>query len=319
MKTALPDSGLTVAAREPREKEDEMDLEKIKKRFGELQTGSYFTPKPGQNRVRFLPPKEPTDVYYREVYVHWNVGPAKQMVLCLAKSRGQRCFICEQIAALRAVNDPARAPHSQALAEDMQANYRAYYNIIDLGGDVSKPLVFSSGSTIFKGVMAFVVDPDWGDVTNPQTGFDMVIERQGTDINTDYTVRAVREPSALKDMSILEKMRTLDEIIADFTFDYEQQKGIFEGTAGNTRTRAGATASAAPLSAPTKSVPPPTAGVSQALGSPVASTASNDEMNVDCFGRLFKDGDEICDACGKKAECKEVMFPKPQRNARVSK
>jgi hypothetical protein len=98
--------------------------ERIKSQTG----GDFWTPKAGRNLIRILPPWKAGSLFWRESAVHWNVGPDSKMLTCIKKELGKPCYICEVCERLQNSQDP----RDQAVASDMRANTRVFYNIIDL-------------------------------------------------------------------------------------------------------------------------------------------------------------------------------------------
>ena len=95
--------------------------------------GEFWTPKVGDNLIRFMPPwKEGVGVFFVETFHHWKLleeGP----ICCPRRMFGQRCYICEKVKELRASGDPVDAKK----ARDISAKKDVYYNIVDLN-DVEK-------------------------------------------------------------------------------------------------------------------------------------------------------------------------------------
>ncbi|GAF94307.1 unnamed protein product, partial [marine sediment metagenome] len=129
----------------------------------------FWSPKEGKNRVRILPPWGPdVDRFWHEWWIHWGVGPRNMPVVCLAKYNRTPCHICEVIKALQT----SQVDEDAKQADDMKANLSVLYNILPL--DVAEPSVqvMRTGPQIFEGILGYVTDPDWGNIDDPQEGFD---------------------------------------------------------------------------------------------------------------------------------------------------
>jgi hypothetical protein len=180
----------------------------------------YWNPKPGKNRVRFMPPwtvQGPNaNQFWREIYVHWGVGTDEdnaQSFACPVKTPhgpGGSCPVCHYVEQLRAT----KAPEDAELANQMRAKQRFYSNIVDLDdptysdkdvqewkarqddktrecpfkeGD-TKVQVFSYGPMIYKDLLDVFCDQGI-DITDLNTGHDVVITREGSGRETKYRTR----------------------------------------------------------------------------------------------------------------------------------
>jgi hypothetical protein len=177
-----------------------MDIEKLRKKLAETQERmksgggggdfKFWSPKDGRNVVRILPPKPGTEDFYVESRVHYNVGPNKKMVTCGKVARGT-CAVCDFVDALFKSGDK----EDEKLAKRMKATSRYYFNVVDrtVGekdegyGDI---LVFGAGATIFTDILGIIVDPDFGDITDPDNGRDVIITKSGKQLDTEYKTQA---------------------------------------------------------------------------------------------------------------------------------
>jgi hypothetical protein len=118
---------------------------------------SYWSPKGGKNRVRFMPPWKhcehggsdrcqlpeckTADNFCREIFVHWGIGASDsnengQSFSCPVQTphspSGGSCPICVHVAQLRATKDAVDAE----MANELRAKQRFYSNIVDLDDPV---------------------------------------------------------------------------------------------------------------------------------------------------------------------------------------
>jgi hypothetical protein len=177
-----------------------MDIEKLRKKLADTQEKmkgnggggdfKFWSPKDGRNVVRLLPAKPGTEDFYVESRVHYNVGPNKKMVTCGKVARGS-CAVCDFVDALFKSGDK----EDEKLAKRMRATSRYYFNVVDRTvekgsegfGDI---LVFGAGATIFTDILGIIVDPDFGDITNPDNGRDVIITKSGKQLDTEYKTQA---------------------------------------------------------------------------------------------------------------------------------
>jgi len=197
-----------------------LNWEAIKKAREELSksTSRFWRPEVGQNVVRILPPREGEDLFYFEYAFHW-VPAAKRSITCLKRTFGEACFICEEVQRLRAAGKT-----EQARVMAPRVNYLV--QIIDRNNPEAGVQIWSMGKQIMAQILDLILDPEWGDITDPQKGYDIVIDRKGQDLNTTYTVRPRRTPSKV-DPHFLEQMVDLSQVLEVLT--YEQQQELLAG------------------------------------------------------------------------------------------
>jgi hypothetical protein len=147
------------------------------------------------------------------------------------------CPVCEHVASLRASSDPT----DSELAKSIRAKMRVYYNIIDLADPIwtddaieeikqrgcpedklptagePKVQVYSSGPTVMQMILDYYADNI--DIADLETGHNMVIEREGKGINTDYRVRPDLKASKapITDEEWEREMWNLDEVMPFLT------------------------------------------------------------------------------------------------------
>lgn len=154
--------------------------------------------KEGENEHRILPPTwEDVEKYGTgwevQIQVHYNIGPDRGMFLCLDKMKGEPCPICE---ARRTAADDEEAdalrPSTRALCWD-----------IDRNNEKAGPQIWDMPLTLFRDINARSIDKKTNAVIcidDPEEGYDLSFNREGTDMRTKYTaVEVSRDPSPVHD------------------------------------------------------------------------------------------------------------------------
>jgi len=210
---------------------------------------SWLNLKDGRNVIRILPPKG-DGVFAKEVFVHFGVNKNEEnkkgtMVVC-PKTHGDNkpCPVCDVVAEMRKLSKK-KDDKFDKLARELNKKTRVYYNVIDRADDLSTfekkevdgkekwfnaddeeetPIkVFGSGIGIYKALLALIVDPEYGDITDEDEGLDIIITKSGTGFNTKYEVKSVRKESPIgfdnweeesHDLNPLAKAKSYDEIEA---------------------------------------------------------------------------------------------------------
>jgi hypothetical protein len=185
----------------------------------------------GRNLVRILPPWGPhiRSPFY-ETYVHYLPNPndpaKKTATVCPRKTRASKlCASCDKASELYRSQGQA-----SKTAGDFTAGHRILANVIDLQNPALGVLVAEYAPGIYGDILTLMLgsgpddDTALGDISHPDRGYNMVIDREGTGkTDTRYKVRFSKAPSpiadrswlgALNDLSTVYPRRTPDEIAA---------------------------------------------------------------------------------------------------------
>ncbi len=203
-----------------------IDVELLKREYDEavkaVESGEFWVPKTGENRVRILPPsaREKSKIFYREVHVHYGVE-GLGMVFCL-QNWGEKCPVCEFINKLKDLN----SVEAVNLAKRITQNKRYLVNIIDLNEANTTGMYvikqWLAPKTVRLDLLKIVLDADWGDITDLATGRDVIIDRsekQGGAKYVDYTIRPKPDRRRI-DVITEEDIPAFDEILDKRMKDY---------------------------------------------------------------------------------------------------
>jgi len=188
--------------------------------------GPFFTPAEGRSLLRVLPQWEPNlGVFYYEFYSHWiqiaqrgslcaNVHFTPEIQQAAATAGRGMCYFCE----------------IQGQHKGLKARARYLLNMVDLQKPEDGVQIWNIGPQLLGDMLTFFFDPEWGDFTDPERGFDCILTRQGTGRDTDYTFMLRRNSTPLLNMTWLQKMNNLSSIL---TVDsYEEQVALMAGKMG---------------------------------------------------------------------------------------
>lgn len=156
----------------------------------------------GRTKVRILPGQDPGSVdkdFYVKSIVHYNVNPNNPKLPVISpksKNPNAYCPIMERVNQLRHSTDPA----DQAEVKRMWPKTFYYMGLVMLEGpDAGKLFVLQGRKTLWKKIMSLMNEPDYGDITHPVEGFDVVLVKSGKDLDTEYDVLPSRNPSPISD------------------------------------------------------------------------------------------------------------------------
>ena len=123
----------------------------------------------GTNAVRILPGKDDDTVFYAETKIHRvpdGNGNVKNMHC--RKMHGEPCPLCDTYYSLW--KEPYK---DEDLARQIKPRSRYYMNVVDR--DSGNVKILSIGVILFKKIIATMLDEDFGDITDLQSGHDFKI------------------------------------------------------------------------------------------------------------------------------------------------
>ena len=156
-----------------------IDLELLRQKHAELSAGpsgensdflsKFMKIKEGTNVVRILPWKDDDNLFYAETKIHRvPTGEGRDRNIHCRKMQGEACPVCDAYFALW--NEPNK---NEDLARKIKPRARYYLNVVDRATEEVK--ILSIGVILFKKIIAAMLDEDFGDITDLQTGNDFKI------------------------------------------------------------------------------------------------------------------------------------------------
>lgn len=196
-----------------------IDLKKMREKLANAKgSGKIWKPKEGtETKVRILP--TPDGDPFKEMHFHYNLG--KQSVLCPKRNFDEHCPICEFASQMWNEGDE----EEKNMAKKLFARQRYFSPIILRGEDNPSVKVWGYSSTVYEKLLKTVLNPEYGDVTDPETGTDFTItyERKGDKSFPDTDLQFSRKPSSLCGELGEEKCAELLDSLPDFDGLYERK------------------------------------------------------------------------------------------------
>jgi hypothetical protein len=161
-----------------------MDLALLKQKLGNLNapknsggktyekidyTKVFWKPQVGNYTIRIVPAKSNKQNPFKEVYFHY--GFAKGPVLAL-NNFGEADPIMEFAAKLRQSKDR----DNWALAKKLDPKMRVFVPVVVRGEEHLGVRLWEFGKEVYKSLLGFAADEDYGDFTDIQDGFDFKID-----------------------------------------------------------------------------------------------------------------------------------------------
>ena len=114
----------------------------------------------------------------KEMFFHYNVGDHKGGILCPKRNFGEHCGICEFASQLWREGVDQNDEESKKLAKSLFVRTRFFSPVIVRGREDEGAKIYGYGKTAYELLLGYILDPEYGDITDVQ---------EGTDITLTYT------------------------------------------------------------------------------------------------------------------------------------
>jgi len=151
-----------------------MDLNAIKKRLNQLQTtnnrtSSLWKPQPGKTQIRIVPYAFNKDNPFIELFFHYNLNNRSYLSPI---SFGRPDPIEEFAQKLKA----SGSKEDYQLSRKLESKMRTFAPVIVRGEEKQGVKFWGFGKTVYQELLSIIADPDYGDITDPVNGRDVVVE-----------------------------------------------------------------------------------------------------------------------------------------------
>ena len=200
-----------------------MDINALKKRLNQLQTtnnrtSNLWKPSPGTTVIRVVPYAFNKDNPFIELFFHYNLNNRSYLPPI---SFGRPDPIEEFAQKLKASGNK----EDYQLSKKLEAKMRTFAPVIVRGEESQGVKFWGFGKTVYQELLSIIADPDYGDITDPVNGRDVVVEfisaeESGASFpKTNIRVKPNQTPIS-DEPSVLEKVKTSQK---DITEIYQEQ------------------------------------------------------------------------------------------------
>jgi len=210
-----------------------MDISLALKRFQSLQSNtkksdSIFKPANGKSVIRIVPYKFNKDIPFIELYFHYNINNKTYLS---PMSFGRPDPIVEFAEKLKRTGDT----DDWKAGKKMEPKLRTFVPVIVRGKENEGVKFWGFGKTVYQDILGYIADPDYGDISDPINGRDVVLEvLSAEETNKSYPTTNIRikpstsklsdDPAVVKDL--LENQKNITELYEELS--YNELKGILE-------------------------------------------------------------------------------------------
>ena len=151
-----------------------MDINAVKKRLAQLQTSTtrstnLWKPQPGKTQIRILPYKLNTDTPFIELFFHYDLGGKSYLS---PTSFGRPDPIEEFADKLKQSGNR----EDWRLGKKLEAKLRTFAPVVVRGEESQGTKFWGFGKTVYQELLSLIADPDYGDISDPINGRDVVVE-----------------------------------------------------------------------------------------------------------------------------------------------
>lgn len=171
---------------------------------------------PGKNKFRILPahPSLGADAEFwadfGQHYIKDLEGKTKAVYVCTDRTFGRPCGVCHALeVAGRSVTDDKEM---EAVTESQCKRAEILVNVLHLNSSdkANVPQILQLTPSTFEKVLALMEEYD--DITSLTDGTDLILTREGTGLNTEYTVQPART-SGKVDPMVMDSVVNLREFV----------------------------------------------------------------------------------------------------------
>jgi hypothetical protein len=210
-----------------------MDISLALKRFNSLQNNtkksdSIWKPANGKSQIRIVPYKFNKDIPFIELYFHYNINNKTYLS---PMSFGRPDPIVEFAEKLKRTGDT----DDWKAGKKMEPKLRTFVPVIVRGKENEGVKFWGFGKTVYQDILGYIADPDYGDITDPMTGRDIVLDvTSAEESNAAYPTTAIRikptqtklsdDPAVVK--QLLENQKNITELYQELS--YAELKSVLE-------------------------------------------------------------------------------------------
>jgi len=210
-----------------------MDISLALKRFSSLQTNtkksdSIWKPTNGKSQIRLVPYKFNKDNPFIELYFHYNINNKTYLSPI---SFGRPDPIVEFAEKLKRTGDT----DDWKAGKKMEPKLRTFAPVIVRGKESEGVKFWGFGKTVYQDILGYIADPDYGDITDPHSGRDIVLEvTSAEESNAAYPTTTIRvKPATSKILPDAEAVTELLNAQKDITelyseLSYAELKSVLE-------------------------------------------------------------------------------------------
>ena len=203
-----------------------MDINAVKKRLAQLQTSSTRTtnlwkPQPGKTQIRIIPYKLNSDTPFIELFFHYDLGGKSYLS---PTSFGRPDPIEEFADKLKQSGNR----EDWRMGKKLEAKLRTFAPVVVRGEEQGGTKFWGFGKTVYQELLSIIADPDYGDISDPINGRDVVVEfKTAEETGASFPKTSIRvKPNQIpitEDKAVLtdllDNQKDIREVYNELTYD----------------------------------------------------------------------------------------------------
>lgn len=154
-----------------------IDLAKMRERLQAAQNkgggdNTFWRPSDGEQSIRIVPTADGDP--FKDYWFHYNVG-ANRGFLCPKRNYGDNCPVCDFASQLWREGTEKDDPEAKKMAKGLFARQRFFSPVLVRGEEDAGVRVWGYGKTAYESLLGLVLNPEYGDITDPESGTDLVL------------------------------------------------------------------------------------------------------------------------------------------------
>ncbi len=203
-----------------------MDINAVKKRLAQLQTSTtrstnLWKPQPGKTQIRIIPYKLNTDTPFIELFFHYDLGGKS----FLSPTSFGRPDPIEEFA------DKLKQSGNREdwrLGKKLESKLRTFTPVVVRGEESGGTKFWGFGKTVYQELLSIIADPDYGDISDPINGRDVVVEfKTAEETGASFPKTSIRvKPNQIpitEDKAVLtdllDNQKDIREVYNELTYD----------------------------------------------------------------------------------------------------
>lgn len=148
-----------------------IDMNKMRERASKLKgkKNGFWRPQDGEQVIRIVP--TPDGDPFRDFWFHYNVGNNPGF-LSLSKNFGESDPLGDFVSGLFREN----TEESVKMGKNLCARQRFFAPVVVRGEESEGVKIWGFGKQVYETLLSYVLNPDYGDITDPETGVDIHLQ-----------------------------------------------------------------------------------------------------------------------------------------------
>ena len=202
-----------------------INLDAIKNRLSSLKNtnnrvSNIWKPEPGEHQIRIVPYVHNLENPFIDLYFHYNIG--KRSVLSPV-TYGRPDPILEFAEKLKQTGDK----EDWLMGRKLEPKMRTYLPVIIRGQESEGVKFWGFGKQIYEELLTFFADEDYGDLSDPKSGRDIVVTvKSAEEVGKSYAETSIRvkpkQTPLTENPAVLEKVKQqpkMTELYPEPSFD----------------------------------------------------------------------------------------------------